>query len=184
MNIFVLDTDPKKAAEYHCNKHVVKMILESCQMLCGAHWYGMIRSSGKSMADFKKPSLAAEFCKNNFESSKIPPWTFTHVRHPCSVWTAETIQNYQWHLILARSLLDEYTLRYGKKHSSEKVWQWLLENSPMLPSTTLTQHPQCMPDECKVPNDPVSAYRKYYINHKKRFAVWEPRAKKPYWFGD
>ena len=37
MNIFYLDKDPVKAAEYSCDKHVVKMILESAQMLCTAH---------------------------------------------------------------------------------------------------------------------------------------------------
>lgn len=33
MNIFILDTDPKLAAKYHCDRHVVKMVLESAQML-------------------------------------------------------------------------------------------------------------------------------------------------------
>ena len=36
MNIFYLDKDPVKAAEMSCDKHVVKMILESAQMLCTA----------------------------------------------------------------------------------------------------------------------------------------------------
>ena len=33
MNIFVLDYNPQVAADYHCAKHFVKMILESAQML-------------------------------------------------------------------------------------------------------------------------------------------------------
>jgi hypothetical protein len=37
MNIFVLDNDPFKAAEYQCDKHVVKMVLETAQLLCSAH---------------------------------------------------------------------------------------------------------------------------------------------------
>jgi hypothetical protein len=37
MNIFVLDTNPAKAAKYHNNKHCVKMILETAQLLSTAH---------------------------------------------------------------------------------------------------------------------------------------------------
>ena len=37
MNIFYLHEDPVKAAKLQYNKHVVKMILESAQMLCTAH---------------------------------------------------------------------------------------------------------------------------------------------------
>ena len=35
MNIFVLDSHPVLAAQSQHNKHVVKMILESAQLLCG-----------------------------------------------------------------------------------------------------------------------------------------------------
>ena len=37
MNIFVLDKNPRIAAEMHCDKHCVKMILETAQMLSTAH---------------------------------------------------------------------------------------------------------------------------------------------------
>jgi hypothetical protein len=33
MNIFILDTNPVLAAQYQCDKHVVKMCLETAQML-------------------------------------------------------------------------------------------------------------------------------------------------------
>ena len=38
MNIFILDNDIDKCAEYHLDKHIVKMPLESAQMLCTTHW--------------------------------------------------------------------------------------------------------------------------------------------------
>ena len=38
MNIFILDKDIEKCAQYHCDKHLIKMILESAQLLCTAHW--------------------------------------------------------------------------------------------------------------------------------------------------
>ena len=59
MNIFILDKDPKTAAEYHCDKHVLKMILETAQMLCTAHW----------------------------ETGGQAPYRATHKNHPCTKWT-------------------------------------------------------------------------------------------------
>lgn len=40
MNIFALDMDPCKAAIMHCDKHVVKMILESVQMMSTVAGHG------------------------------------------------------------------------------------------------------------------------------------------------
>lgn len=61
MNIFYLDKDPKLCAQYHCDKHVVKMILESAQLLCTA----VNEAAGKEVAPYKS----------------------THVNHPCSIWS-------------------------------------------------------------------------------------------------
>lgn len=184
MNIFVLDSDPKLAAEYHCNKHVVKMILESAQMLCAAHWYSLLNENGKKMSDFKGPRKAKEWLLQNTSPAKIPPYTFTHVRHPCTTWTAETMGNYNWHMELMRNLLDEYTLRYKRRHKCDDVWTWLNTNRPshIDQSLQMTPHPQAMPQECKVTGDPVQAYRNYYSQNKRRFAKWEPLSKTPYWF--
>ena len=113
----------------------------------------------------------------------IPPWTLTHTRHPCTVWTSENTGNYEWHVQLMRALLDEYTIRYNKVHKSESVYEWLNSKTPfeMLESPK-TEHPQCMPEDCKVVNDPVKAYRNYYIHYKKYMAVWEPKSVTPKWF--
>jgi len=184
MNIFVLDEDPKQAAQYHCNKHVVKMILESAQMLCGAHWYSLLKEQGKTISELGGPKKAKEYLSKNVSSDKIPPYAFTHTGHPCSIWAAENVGNYGWLDSLMRALLDEYTLRYGKRHKSEDVWLWLHDNDPQYISQAMimTPHPQCMPDECKVLGNTVKAYRNYYIKHKKYLAVWEPRSSTPDWF--
>ena len=183
MNIFVLDADPKLAAEYHCNKHVVKMILESCQMLSSAHWYSLLKEGGKSLSDFKKASLAKDWCKQNFSADRHPPYSFTHVRHPCTTWTAAKTENYLWHIRLCEELLTEYTRRYKRRHKSHDVFDWLAANVPQnFADGPMDPHPQCMPDDCKVPGDPVQAYRNYYSNNKRKFAKWEPHAKTPYWF--
>ena len=35
-----------------------------------------------------------------------------------------------------------------------------------------TSPPQCMPDQYKIPDDAVQAYRNYYIGEKAYFAKW------------
>ena len=185
MNIFVLDDDPKKAAEYHCNKHVVKMIVESGQMLCTIHWLSLLKDHNKTITDFNKAKDAKAFVVYNTDDSKLPPYSFTHYNHPCTVWASKNAGNYGWLDSLMRSLLDEYTLRYGKLHKCEDVWLWLHDNVPknIDKSTKMTEHVQCMPDECKVIGNPVEAYRNYYKEYKRRFAKWEPRSNTPIWFG-
>ena len=91
MNIFFLSLDPAEAARLHCDKHVVKMILESCQLLYCAHWMcGTIMPSNA----YKK----------------------THPNHPCAKWVRESQANYRWLCRLGLELCGEYTFRYGKHH--------------------------------------------------------------------
>ena len=183
MNIFVLDSNPKLAAEYHCNKHVVKMILESCQMLSSAHWYSLLREGGKSLSDFKKVKLAKVWCTQNYPASRLPPYSFTHAYHPCTTWTAAKTENYHWHIRLCGHLLEEYTKRYKRRHKSHDVYDWLVTHIPQnLGSGPMDPHPQCMPEAYKVADDPVQAYRNFYNVDKRKFAKWEPHATTPYWF--
>jgi hypothetical protein len=42
MNIFVLSRCPRAAARLHCDKHVVKMILETAQLLYTARGAGVV----------------------------------------------------------------------------------------------------------------------------------------------
>ena len=120
MNIFVLDTCPYQAAQYACDKHVVKMILESAQMLCAVHPEG------------------------------TAPYKRSFYNHPCTKWVRESKDNYDWLIKHAYELCTEYTRRYGKVHKSEEVIEWCDENRPELPDNGLTEQPTCMPDYCKV----------------------------------
>ena len=130
MNIFVLDTDPKVSAQLMCDKHCVKMILEAGQMLCAAHWIGALKSVNKELSDFKRVREAKWYAESHADSSLIPPWTLTHTRHPCTIWTSKNTGNYEWHAQLMRALLDEYTLRYQRHHKSELVYEWLSSKVP------------------------------------------------------
>jgi len=142
MNIFVLDKDPIKAAEYHNDKHVVKMILESAQLLCNAHHYHFPQNS-----------------KNLYRP--------THFNHPCSVWVRQSSKNYQWLFNLWIALLKEYNLRYGKRHKCEEKIIHLSANP--CPIGEITSFAQAMPDQYR-DDDVVKAYRNYYRNEKFNFS--------------
>jgi hypothetical protein len=152
MNIFVLDTDVKKASEYHCDKHIVKMPLETAQMLCTAH----------------------SFC-----GLEITPYKPTHKNHPCNLWLIESIDNYRWLVELGLELCNEYSFRYGKTHKCQQVIQWCKDNEPKIESKGITMFALAMPDEYKDEN-PITSYRNYYIHAKKHLHTWKNR-NKPQW---
>lgn len=154
MNLFILDTDPIDAAQMQCDKHVVKMPLETAQMLCTVH-----RMYGHDNPALYKP---------------------THARHPCTLWIAESETNYHWANHHFSALAFEYTYRYGRRHKSyETLWPILLEPPAGMPDIGLTPFAQAMPDAYKHP-DPVVAYRAYYQNAKAELLQYTKRAR-PVW---
>jgi hypothetical protein len=175
MNRFILDKDPITAAQQHCDKHVVKMILEEAQMLSTAHRIiDGIEVAGKSKTgrNVKRWKLEDERDNSLYQA--------THVNHPCTQWSMQTNNNYKWSVGLLEALLNEYTYRYGKKHKCGELFDMLTILPRNIPFGPLTEFPQAMPDECKRA-DPVDGYRDYYINHKARFAKWTNRLT-PDWF--
>ena len=182
MNIFILDKNPKIAAEYHCDKHVVKMILESAQMLSTAHWLQALQLFNKQMSDFKRVRDAKEFLNVNLQESMKPPYKMTHVRHPCTIWTTESIENYVWHVKLLFYLCCEYTKRYGKIHKTAQYIKWFVNHRPHnIPKTGMTPFKICMSEDYKISLDPVECYKEYYIKDKSRFAKWKT-GNQPQWY--
>ena len=153
MNIFFLDFDTKKCAEYHCDKHVVKMILETAQLLCGSHWI----------------------------AGSEAPYKLSHKNHPCSIWVRESLSNYLYLCDLGLELCKEYTYRYGRRHKSQDIIEWCLTNKPNIHDVDFTCPPLAMGDEYKIGNDIIESYRNYYIKAKKDFALWKNRPI-PDWF--
>ena len=141
MNIFYLDKDPVKAAKVQYNKHVVKMILESAQMLCTAH-----------------------HCIMGDDADV--PYKIAHKNHPSTIWARSDNHHYHWlyeHMI---ALGNEYTKRYGKTHLSITKCKEPLKLAPInIPHIKFTQPPQCMPDEYK-DECSIQAYWNYYIGEK------------------
>ena len=185
MNIFILDENPARAAADHCDKHVVKMILESGQMLCAAHWLGWQRML-KVDTSLKREALLKKLT-SEIDPRLLPPWKMTHINHPCTQWTQLVWGNYMWHSRMGLALCDEYTRRYGREHKSHAYHRWLNRHIPPTFETTIedpvgiTPFAVCMPDECKIPGDPVGSYRNYYVQKKVRFARWA-HSETPTWF--
>ena len=71
MNIFYLHDDPEVCAKSHCDKHVVKMILEYSQLLSTAHH-----------------ELDGE--------PSIECYKSTHKNHPSALWARTNRSNYNW----------------------------------------------------------------------------------------
>ena len=184
MNIFFLDKNPRIAAEYHCDKHVVKMILESAQLLSAAH-----RLLDGSLVEGKKyveGSLPARWRKTKkWELSDAREkilYGASHVNHPSCIWARSNVDHYRYLYDLFVFLIDEYKYRYnGKSHKCEALLAPLL-NAPnnINYDATWEDPPQAMPEDCKN-KDAVQAYRNYYIIHKKRFAKWTRRDTPNWW---
>ena len=181
MNIFILSEDPIQAAESQCDKHVVKMILESAQMLSTAHWLGW--SIMFHLPTNMKQKEKKRFLRENVSPDLQPSYSMTHVNHPCTIWARETKRNYLWLCMHAKALCNEYTKRYGKRHKSEDVIDWLCIHIPphlINCKNDLTPFAQAMPNQYK-DDSPVVAYRKYYIEEKAAIAKWK-YTQAPAWF--
>lgn len=164
MNIFAVESNPKEAASALCDKHVVKMVLESTQIL----------------------STVAQL--RGFEG----PYRITHATHPCTLWAARHPANWAWLVRHAAFLAWEYADRYGKRHKCHDLIDELGERSSLIWSGSHfrdhsdywaehTPFEQCMPDQYKRP-DAVEAYRAYYVGEKAKFATWKLPDRKPEWF--
>ena len=183
MNIFFLHPDPLTAAEMHCDKHCVKMILETAQMLCTAH---------RALDGDKRADIY-----NMYKTA--------HLNHPSTKWVRGSLLQYEWTYHLFKFLCSEYTQRFNKVHLTDTKLREVLKTPPSLmtrmaewssnygnrytqpPQQSITdggeytQPPQCMPDQYKVPDDAVQAYRNYYIGEKAGFAKWA-YCSTPDWF--
>jgi len=184
INIFYLDKDPRLAAEYHCDKHVVKMILESAQLLSAAH-----RLLDGTLVEGKKyvtGSLPARWRKT--KKWELPDdreqvlYKASHINHPSAVWARSNIDHYRYLFDLFQCLIDEYRYRYKKEHKCIELLSPLFETPFNVDyEAPWVDPPQAMPEDSKVPGDTVRAYRNYYINHKHHFAKWT-RREVPFWY--
>ena len=172
MNIFYLSNNAAEAAQWMVDKHVVKMILESAQLLSTAHRIlDGIEISGKS----KTGRNVKRWVLNDGRESII--YTATHVNHPSAVWCRQSVENYNWLVEHFYALGQEYTYRYGKVH---KCFQgdlaYMLSSPPNnLKNYEWTKMPSAMADEYKISDNPLTNYRHYYKVAKSHLHAYTKR---------
>jgi hypothetical protein len=158
MQVFLLDEDMQKTAEYYVNKHIVKIPLELTQVLCTA------------------------LRENGYKGEEI--YKSTHVKHPWCLFAKENPRNFLYLYNLGLVLFKEYSFRYEKKHSSEKILNRCLFLSGLKNETNLSfdkfDFPLCFPEKYKK-NNVVDSYRDYVINEKSQMGVWKKRNKPEWW---
>lgn len=181
MNIFFLHHRPRKCAQYHCDVHVVKMILETAQLLYTCLWM--------CNGDFDNTIKCAPLTKSGNHGYRK-----THVNHPCSKWLRESLFNYRWVCKLGVELCKEYTFRYSKIHSTQRHIEWLSCQQPKIEYNNPTPIPLAMPEEYRSSDyieshqvrsdtlDGIRRYRRYYIDVKGKFAKWKKGRSEPDWF--
>lgn len=175
MNLFILNEDPIIAAQEQCDKHVVKMTLESGQMLSTAH----------RLLD------GTEYFELNAKGRKLRRWRLdderedilykaVHYKHPCTEWTMESSANYYWHYDHFEALAKEFEYRFGKQHSTwvdlKDTLKYLPANMPLKNYQTpfrlaMGANPECMDND-----NPVESYRNFYVTKRARFEMkWSKR---------
>jgi hypothetical protein len=154
LNIFYLDSDIQKCVEYSIDKHVVKMPLESAQMLCTA----ILLNDGEAK------------------------YRMSHKNHPSSIWARTTRDNFLYLCKLGIALCEEHKYRYDKDkyHASYQVILDCMSQAHLIPEGDFTEPPQCMPEEYRASNA-VDGYRTFYIQDKKSFASWKKRPQPDWW---
>lgn len=200
MNIFVLDWNPKKAARYHCDKHVVKMILESAQILCTAR-IELLKERITYNQEIIEHSLECEDCREflneiefdeNDENDILldlineTPYKAAFQKHPCVLWAKESVANYFWLITLAEYLCLEFEKRFEKEHKSKKVIKYCRNKLNgiffLFEKRDLTIFRLAMPEDVKNESDPIEAYRNYYRVYKSEIAEWNKGTNKPHWY--
>tara|TARA_R100000008_G_C3552363_1_gene151200 strand:- start:88 stop:615 length:528 start_codon:yes stop_codon:yes gene_type:complete len=161
MNIFAIEgnvntgeIDWIQSGKSQDNYRVVKMILESCQMLCTA--------------------------LNELSGNQIAPYKSTHKNHPSTKWTKASSANFENLVIHTAAMLEEYTERFGKVHKCTDVLNKCIElyDPSVFPSQASTKLPLAMPVEFKSDNT-IESYRKFYASKPR---VRYSESKVPDWF--
>lgn len=172
MNIFAVDEDPVVSAQSLVDKHVRKMILESCQILSTAHrvldgdmYIGKTRT-GRNVKRWRLP-----------DARETTLYSATHVNHPSTKWAMHCDQNYMWLYEHLKALCEEYTYRYEKVHKTDATG--LVNALIVLPNNIrygdMTPVTPAMDDKYIVSDSFVDNYRNYYKVGKKHLHAWKKR---------
>lgn len=188
MNIFYLHHNAGLAARYHCDKHVVKMIVEYAQLMSTAHRMidGHEITVSRGAPWRRQRQLKRWVFDDRYKNGRF--YAATHVNHPSNVWVRKSRDNYIWLRDMWIALCMEYTRRYNRSHKTFVRLSDVLYHPPQnLIARGFTPPPQAMPDKYKrsgsyggIDHDTVMAYRDFYKNDKVAFATWKNGS--PHWW--
>ena len=171
MNIFAIDRDPAQCAEWMVDRHVIKMILETCQLLSTAHrvldgeMYIDKTKTGRKVKRWRLPDQREDVI-----------YSATHINHPSTKWVQESVENYNWLVEHLLALIDEYSYRYEKTHKCAGDLTYALCSPPLnLKKWDWTDIPPAMDNQYIISEDFVENYRNYYKNGKKHLHSWKKR---------
>lgn len=178
MNVFYLDKDPVKCAQYHCDKHVVKMITEYAQLLSSAH---RLLDGEHYFTYSKNNRRISRWSLPNEKEEKI--YSVFGRNHPITRWVCSNIEIYTFLYLLFVELEKEYEARYGRVHKAFSKTNEVLSLPPKNISVEkFFEPPLAMPDYCKI-GSAVESYREYYRKEKAYFAKWNGNIdNSPEWF--
>lgn len=207
MNIFFLSNSPVTSAEMMVDKHVVKMILETAQLLSTAHRLldgtegfrqvevpvyqknpenrrqYLLDENGKYIQIGTKIKDVRHWFLPDHRESII--YSATHRNHPSAVWCRESVSNYNWLVDHFFALGDVYTKRYDKVHGTITKLGYELQCPPnKLKQWDWTDPPSCMDDEFIISKSPIENYRNYYANGKTHLHKWQKSKFGPDWIYD
>ena len=175
MNIFFLSWNIDYCVRHHCDKHVVKMIIEYAQQLSTSHRV----LDGKKKIVIQNNRRLARYIVDNEKKNDVL-YKASHINHPCNIWVRASKPNYEFLYKLFSALCDEYTYRYGKIHMTDTKLRELLKDPPVnIENVGLLKPPLAMPEEYKE-RSVIKSYRKFYIGDKKKFAKYTKR-RTPLW---
>lgn len=158
MNIFYLDKDPYAVPSYMSNKHVVKMIVESAQML----------STTIRVVEGEKKTIIKNGRKNTVYVHPVLDdvlYKAVSVNHPCTIWVRSNQKHFNWLLNHFKALCKEYTNRYNKVHLTQRKLLNIFYCPNNIPNISFFDPPLAMPDEYKT-KDCIESYRIYYEKEK------------------
>jgi hypothetical protein len=180
LNIFYLSKNPTQAAQWMVDRHCVKMILESAQLLSTAHRVidGIEAEEIRINVETGKSRKVKMWILPDERQDKI--YSATHINHPSAIWIRQSIENYNWLVDHFHALMDEYTFRYGKVHKSKEMSSWISSPPYNLKIWEATPIICAMDEKYIISNDPVENYQNYYINGKSHLFKWTKRDK-PSW---
>ncbi len=174
MNILILDEDPKKSAEYHCDMHIKSFVLNYSQLLSSCHWISLYNNEEEKLY-FKKLKDMKEFFYKKYPEGheSRPPYSMNYINNPCTHWIRESIQNYNWTCDILIAACNEYQKRYNNIHKCQEYSIWFKNNIPFdIPDIGLTNFCINVPDQYKISEDAIVCYREFY-KKEKQFATWK-----------